>query len=571
MSASSLESRYSKSTGRKTALLFVLGLLTLGAQGQQARGEDLAIEFLYGSEKKAWITQVTDTYNRAGHMVNGKKVVIKPVAAGSGEAMEDLLSGRSKAQLFSPASGLFIEKGNARAQKDGKPLVGPTRTLVLSPVVIAMWKPMAEALGWPAKPIGWADILKVANDPEGWATLNHPEFGLFKFGHTHPEYSNSGLISVLAEVCAGANLPRNAVLEKANVADPKTAAFLKGIESSIVYYGKSTGFFADTMFENGFSYLSAAVLYESSVIESYDLKRHPKMEEFIKKGFPVVAIYPSDGTFWSDHPVGIVERNANPDQRVAAQQYIDYLLAKPQQVLAMASGFRPGDDGIELAAPLDKAHGVDPDIDVAVRLVPSSEVIDAVVDLWRANKRGSRVVIVFDRSQSMLADQKMEFAKQGALESVKLLGDDDRLSILLFNQRVNVLIPDGEVKAVRAQALAAIPNILAQGQTALYDAMKRALDDLEKDARDDLITAIVLLSDGQDTNSQAAKLQDIISRLESKSERSKVRVFAIYYGRDAKKDEMEKIAKAGGALAFEGRPENIAKVFEEIRAFFAPR
>jgi Ca-activated chloride channel family protein len=353
----------------------------------RARGEDILVELLYGSEKRVWITKVTEAYNRAGHRVGDKRVEIRPIAAGSGEAMEDLLSGRSKAQLFSPASGLFVEMGNARAQRrDGKPLVGPTHTLVLSPVVIAMWKPMAEALGWPGKRIGWSDVLSLANDPEGWATLHHPEFGSFKFGHTHPEYSNSGLISVLAEVYAGAGLPRNAVLLNEHLGDPKVGAFLRGIESSVVYYGKSTGFFADSMFDDGYSALSAAVLYESSVIESYDLRKHPKMEDFIARGFPVVAIYPSDGTFWSDHPIGIVERNASPEQRQAAQEYIRFLLHRDQQRLAMETGFRPGDDGIALAAPLDRAHGVDPDIDIPVRLVPSNDVIEFVLKLWRDNQ-----------------------------------------------------------------------------------------------------------------------------------------------------------------------------------------
>jgi Ca-activated chloride channel family protein len=180
-------------------------------------------------------------------------------------------------------------------------------------------------------------------------------------------------------------------------------------------------------------------------------------------------------------------------------------------------------------------------------------------------------MIVLDRSQSMLANQKMQFAKLGAIEAVKSLGDEDRLSFLLFNQRIDPLVEEDDVKAVRPRLLAAIPNIVAQGQTSLYDALQRALDDLEKARREDLITAIVLLSDGLDTNSQNSKLQGILDRLQAKTERSKVRVFTIYYGQDANKAEMEMIAKAGGGLAFEGKPENIVKVFkDEIFPFFAP-
>src|SRR4029450_6272409 len=89
--------------------------------------------------------------------------------------------------------------------KTGRALIGPTDNLVLSPVVIAMWKPMAEAIGWGSKPGGGADVLHLATNKEGGAAHGHPEWGAFKFGHTHPDYSNSGLISVLAEVYAGAD------------------------------------------------------------------------------------------------------------------------------------------------------------------------------------------------------------------------------------------------------------------------------------------------------------------------------------------------------------------------------
>ena len=59
-------------------------------------------------------------------------------------------------------------------------------------------RPMAEALGWPDKPISWDDIAELSANPDGWASKGHPEWGQFKFGHTHPDYSNVGLLSLTA-------------------------------------------------------------------------------------------------------------------------------------------------------------------------------------------------------------------------------------------------------------------------------------------------------------------------------------------------------------------------------------
>ena len=117
---------------------------------------------------------------------------------GFGELITEIQEGRLKGHLASPASSVFIELGNAESKtRTGKPLIGETRNLVVSPVVIAMWKPMAEVLGWGKRPVGWADILRIAKDDQGWAKYNYPQWGRFKFGHTHPEYSNSGIIAVL--------------------------------------------------------------------------------------------------------------------------------------------------------------------------------------------------------------------------------------------------------------------------------------------------------------------------------------------------------------------------------------
>src|SRR6185295_5793043 len=152
----------------------------------------------------------------------GKVISVDAIPMGSGESIDELIAGRRQAHLTSPASAAFVKLGNAESRaKTGKDLIASTENLVLSPVVIAMWKPMAQALGWGEKPVGWADIFALARNPAGWAAYGHPEWGHFKFGHTHPEYSNSGLISALAIVYAASG--KTTGLTTDDVSRPKTA------------------------------------------------------------------------------------------------------------------------------------------------------------------------------------------------------------------------------------------------------------------------------------------------------------------------------------------------------------
>jgi Ca-activated chloride channel homolog len=222
---------------------------------------------------------------------------------------------------------------------------------------------MAEAIGWGKKPVGWADILALARDKQGWSVYGFPQWGSFKFGHTHPAYSNSGILSLIAENYAAVGKVHGLTI--ADVQSPKTRDFVSGIENSMVHYGSSTGFFGRKLFDSGPEYLSAAVLYESMVVESYGNAK--------TMAFPVVALYPKEGTFWSDHPVGIVERDwVTPERREAAQTYINYLLAAQSQQKALAYGFRPGSPDVPVGAPIDAAHGVDPKQPVTTLEIPGS-------------------------------------------------------------------------------------------------------------------------------------------------------------------------------------------------------
>jgi Ca-activated chloride channel family protein len=521
----------------------------------------LELLFAYGSEKESWLKEVTDTFNRGGHRTAGGKpifVTLRPM--GSGECIDEPLAGRLQAHLVSPASAAFIDLGNAESRaKTGKPLLERTENLVLSPVVIATWKPMAEALGWPNQPVGWSDVLALAKDPQGWAAHGHPEWGSFKFGHTHPDYSNSGLISLFAEVYAGAGKVKGLTAD--DVKDPKVAHFLEAIERSVVHYGSSTGFFGNKMFANGPQYLSAAVLYENMVIESYDAR-------YQGKAFDVVALYPKEGTFWSDHPVGVVERPWVTDEhREAAKAYVKYLLDRPQQEKALAHGFRPGDVAVPLASPIDTAHGVSPQEPKTTLEVPPVEVMTAVKDLWQKHKKHCHVTLVFDISGSMSQQNRMANARPGAAQFVSLLTDDDMVSFLPFNNQLfwaeqGVLLKDG-----RKRLTARINGLVPGGGTALYDAIDAAYQYEQKNPHPGRIAAVVVLTDGDDTNSKLT-LDGLLQRIRFDAEKQPIRIFTIGYGSEARKDILKKIADATQAKSYEGKPENIHEVFRDIATFF---
>jgi Ca-activated chloride channel family protein len=520
----------------------------------------LTIRIVYGSEKQAWLEAVTKDFNARYVQVAGKPVHVETVAKGSGELIDDVLAGRDQADLVSPASAAFITLANAQSRAaTGADLVSKTENVVLSPVVIAMWKPMAEALGWPRERIGWGDILALAQQPQGWASKGQPQWGRFRFGHTHPEFSNSGLQTLLAEVYAGAG--KQGGLTVADVQAPAVAPFVQGIERAVVHYGSSTGFFAKRMFAGGPGYLSAAVLYENLVIEANSADPKPS--------FPVVAIYPKEGTFWSDHPTGIVERPwVTSERRLAAQAYLKFLMERPQQEAALRFGFRPAAVEVAVAAPIDAAHGVDPQEPSTTLETPSAEVIAASIALWRSAKKPAHVALVLDTSGSMEEDGKIAAARDGATEFLGLLNPGDRLSLMTFSSTPQWLGQNLPLASAKAQSIAQVGGLIASGKTALNDAVLQAFTALQADPDQGAIKAIVVLSDGADTTSTTS-LETLLARIDPGPESGgAIRVFTIAYGKDAAGDVLKRIAETTQAKAYKGGTGDIRLVFRDIATFF---
>jgi Ca-activated chloride channel family protein len=526
----------------------------------QAATNAIELVLPYGSEKESWLKEATAAFlAKKPVTASGNPIRIRLMPMGSGDCIDEVLSCRLQAHLISPASMAFVEMANYQARISGaEPLFTTTETLIVSPVVIAMWDPMARKLGWPGNPLGWSDLLAVAQQPDGWGHYGSGEWGRFKLGHTHPGYSNSGLLSVLAEIYSATG--KTAGLTFEDLEAPATAKKLSDIERCIVHYGTSTGFFAKRITAGGPSYMSAAVLYESNVIEA-------NLERARTNNPPLVAIYPREGTFWSDHPIGVVNRSwVTAEHRDAASRYIKFLLDTPQQKRAMDFGFRPSRTDIPLGAPLVTDNGVTPSEPRTTLQVPKPELLQAAINLWGRSKKASNVLLLLDISGSMGQDDAIGLAKQGARDLLGTLSERDSFGLMLFNNVVHEVLPtrklDGEARRLADEALG---RASAGGGTAIYDALAAAMDRAQQAPADE-IAAIVLLSDGSDTNSKIT-YEQLIPRIAFDPERNPVRIFTIGYGKQAP-EVLKQIASQTQAKSYTGDRETVRKVFRDIATFF---
>src|SRR5215218_7690304 len=248
------------------------------AGGTAPSGPLLRVAFVHSPEKAAMLEPLIARYNAERHRAGGATVQIVGRNLSSGQATDDIGAGRLKPALWSPASSLWGRLLNYTADRRYAPERSPS--LVSTPLVVAMWEPMARALGWPAQRVGFEQLLRLATSRRGWAAYGHREFGPFKLGHTNPDFSTAGLSAVAAEYYAARG--KREGLTVADVERPAVRDRIRRIERSIVHYGDTTLFFSDQLRRYGTAYASAVAMEETTLLEFN--RRRPRRPRVRSRG-----------------------------------------------------------------------------------------------------------------------------------------------------------------------------------------------------------------------------------------------------------------------------------------------
>jgi Ca-activated chloride channel family protein len=426
--------------------------------------------------------------------------------------------------------------------------------------VIAMWEPFARALGWPKRQIGFDQIIELARSNQGFARYGHPEFGRFKLVHTNPDFSTSGLEAVVAEYYAATGQSEG--LTEGDVAGSQARRTVKDIERSIVHYGDTTLFIADQMRLNGPGYASAVAMEEVTLLDfNRNRGTQPKL----------VALYPPEGTFYSDNPFIVPEAAwVSRAEREAAGRFQRFLAERIDPERAARSGFRPADLDTEPVAPLTAANGVDPTQPKRILGLPEPRVLDRVRRAWREDRKPANVLLVVDTSGSMNQENRLARAKQGLKAFFAAVGAQDSVGLTIFSERIEPLIPVGPFPQNKARLRETVSNLIADGGTAVYDATAQAFEQVRAHATPERINAVVVLTDGEDTDSSAGA-DDVVSTVRAQGDSDdQVRVFTIAYsaGAAGAEEALAEIAKASGGQPYEGDTEDIESVYRSISSFF---
>ncbi len=170
---------------------------------------------------------------------------------------------------------------------------------------------------------------------------------------------------------------------------------------------------------------------------------------------------------------------------------------------------------------------------------------------------------VLDHSGSM-SGAKLANLKAATKLALDQLQPDDLVSIVIFDDKVEVLVPSGPARD-RAALKRQVDKIRDGGGTEMSRGMRQGLAELRKGQSPQRVSRMLLLTDGE-TFGDA----DVCRRLAAEAGRAGIPIIALGLGEEWNEQLLDDIAEASrGSSDFipEGKPEVILRTFEgQVRA-----
>lgn len=512
------------------------------------------------------LTELAQEFNNQRRRAPDGKSLTVDIQVYDPEAMVRAAQLSPPFQAISPDSSLWFDRleqtwaaevGQVQEGDSAIPIsqsrISARQRYAVSPIVLAAWEDVARRLGWPDNPVSWQDIQQRArHDPD------------FKWSHANTRHA-SGLLAVLAEFYAGAGVTRGLTVDLAT--NPDVLEYVKAVEGTVRFYGENEDQVVERLRQEGRDFLDLFVAQERVVIDWN--RQHPNDR--------LIALYPAEGTLWTDHPLALLELGqregevaVTANQRRTFQAFSEFLTSETAQRHLLAAGYRPADLSIPLegaGSPFAGADAVDWRQPQTTLQMPPAEVVDVVRDYWYYTKRPTNVYLVVDTSGSMEGSKLA--ATKAALKAflAQIRGDRDRVGIIEFGSGLkdySLLSVLDEPTRRRLEEM--IDRMEAAGGTALIDATYAGVATLQQENQPEAINAVVVMTDGLE-NESSRTLRDL-QVLVRNSPSLPVVIFTIGFGEDIDAGMLQEMARIGGGQFRRAGEADIEELYRIISTYF---
>jgi Ca-activated chloride channel family protein len=185
----------------------------------------------------------------------------------------------------------------------------------------------------------------------------------------------------------------------------------------------------------------------------------------------------------------------------------------------------------------------------------------ATPDVGRTSRKPLNLSVVLDRSGSMAAEGKIDYAKRALSTLIDHLSSEDILSIVVYDDRIDLLREAGPVRDKQALKRL-IESVYARGSTNLGGGMIEGFRQVEHHTSKRYVNRVLLLSDGLANQgvTDPHELNRIARRYRSRS----IVLTTMGVGLDYNENLMVGLAESGGGnYYFIESPTSLASIFRK--------
>jgi Ca-activated chloride channel family protein len=570
------------------ALVAVVSIAVAGAgyvwrsnssgSGTGCGGDPVTTTIAASPDQHSVMSELANRWNADEPRIDGTCVAVNVVSAEPSKVAAALGSSWSEGRdgprpdVWAPDSiaWTFV----AAARPEAAPLL-PKRapSVASSAIVLALPRPMAEAMGWPKRPIKSIDLIGALATHKSWADFGHPNWGAFRFGMPDPTRSAAAL-SVLLSV-----IDRNADSKVSNEEISQAVSF----SSAVSAFVPSSDTFFDEISRAGSpeEALASATIFPTDERELAAYRPTGSALDF-------VPVYPGDEATFADHPYAILKAPWVDETRAdTAAKFRDYLLSVDGQRAYGAAGFRDAAGTAKSAPLLSEERGYKPEVRSS-NAVPDPEAVNQIIAQWSALQRPVSVLIVLDTSGSMndrapgLPVTRLQLLQQAAVKGIGLLNNLSSMALWQFSSKLTPttdyreLVPLGPASAKvgdmpRKQALiAAVQGLRANGGTGLYDTIDASFKQMQQTWQQGSINMIMVITDGKNEDDKGISQTELLANLQRGTRPDRpTPILGIAVGPEADAAALAKVSGATGGRTFVAKSDS--EVLEQIVLAFAGR
>jgi Ca-activated chloride channel homolog len=442
-------------------------------------------------------------------------------------------------------------------------------SLATSPVVIAMPKPRAEALGWPRRPLGWTDMVGFARGVT-WAKLGHPEWDPTRIAVPDPTRSTAGMLAVLTfldpdndQQLSNPELIGGLLLSQLVTEQPPE------IDGVLRAYGEAKASEKDAKLVSAFPVLERDLAGYSAG----------------KPAVPLVPVYPKEGTALADHPYAVLKAPwVDQTRQRAAADFLAFARGPAGQRAFAEAGFRDPARSARGATRLAADKGFQLEL-TGLQRQPAGPSLTQLLGMWTVMQRPNNALVVLDVSGSMndlvpgTKGTRLELVRKAAAAGVALLNNQTTIGLWAFSTNLTKTTdyrelvapgPAGELVGgvPRRQAIAgAVQRLRATGGTGLYDTVLAAYLRMQKAWRPNAQNVLVVMTDGRNEDDEGLSLGQLTGKLRKAVRRDRpLPVIGIAVGPKADADALGTISKVTGGRTFVSR-DDVGAIQQIVLAF----